>query len=121
MTPNSAHSRFNIAPSQPILAAAATQEGRGGRWFRWGLIPTWAKDAKIGYRTLNAQVETAQFAAWLDPALQASVPLQTLIDAAQAPVLTAYPVTRRMNNPRSDQPDAITPLTDPCPGPDTAR
>ncbi|MET0076392.1 MAG: SOS response-associated peptidase family protein [Candidatus Thiodiazotropha lotti] len=30
---------YNIAPSQPILAAVATEDGRVGRWFRWGLIP----------------------------------------------------------------------------------
>jgi putative SOS response-associated peptidase YedK len=26
--------------------------------LRWGLIPYWAKDAKIGYPTINAQGET---------------------------------------------------------------
>jgi putative SOS response-associated peptidase YedK len=41
--------RYNIAPSQPILAAVATEEGRVGRWFRWGLIPAWAKDAEQIY------------------------------------------------------------------------
>jgi putative SOS response-associated peptidase YedK len=27
--------------------------------LRWGLIPYWAKDAKIGYSTINAAGETA--------------------------------------------------------------
>lgn len=26
--------------------------------LRWGLIPSWAKDEKIGYRTINARAET---------------------------------------------------------------
>ncbi len=50
--------RYNIAPSQPILAAVAAKDGRVGRWFRWGLIPAWAKDVKIGYSTINARAET---------------------------------------------------------------
>jgi putative SOS response-associated peptidase YedK len=50
--------RFNIAPTQdaPVLL------GRDGRRvldvFRWGLIPAWAKDAKIGNRMINARAET---------------------------------------------------------------
>src|SRR4029077_18913837 len=30
--------------------------------LRWGLIPSWAKDEKIGYRTINARMETVQTA-----------------------------------------------------------
>ena len=50
--------RFNIAPTQevPII----TNEGaRRIEKMRWGLIPFWAKDAKIGSRTINARGETA--------------------------------------------------------------
>ncbi len=50
--------RYNIAPSQSILALVADAKGREGRLFRWGLIPFWAKDAKFGYRTINARSET---------------------------------------------------------------
>lgn len=50
--------RYNIAPSQSILAVVTDASERVGRWFRWGLIPAWAKDAKFGYRTINARVET---------------------------------------------------------------
>jgi len=28
------------------------------RELRWALIPSWAKDEKIGYRTINARAET---------------------------------------------------------------
>lgn len=52
--------RYNIAPTQ--LVAAITQENgnptRQLRWLRWGLIPSWAKDSKIGSRLINARAET---------------------------------------------------------------
>jgi len=50
--------RYNIAPSQPILAIRPSPAGREGVLMRWGLIPFWAKDAKIGYHTINARAET---------------------------------------------------------------
>lgn len=52
--------RYNVAPSQTIATVAipSKQEGRQFQWMRWGLIPSWAKDEKIGYRTINARVET---------------------------------------------------------------
>ena len=52
--------RFNVAPSQPIATVAQASEG-GHRVLalrRWGLIPAWAKDARIGSRMINARVET---------------------------------------------------------------
>jgi putative SOS response-associated peptidase YedK len=51
-------SRYNIAPSQPVAAVLSGSRGRELRMFRWGLIPFWAKDEKIGYRTINARAET---------------------------------------------------------------
>ena len=51
--------RYNIAPSQPVAAIRVGEQGREWVSLRWGLIPFWAKDKKIGYRTLNARAETA--------------------------------------------------------------
>jgi putative SOS response-associated peptidase YedK len=52
--------RYNIAPSQEIAAVRLGEDGgRHFAWLRWGLIPSWAKDIKIGYRTINARAETA--------------------------------------------------------------
>ncbi len=49
--------RYNIAPSQPV--AVVTDGGqRQVEFFRWGLIPSWAKDAAIGNRMINARSET---------------------------------------------------------------
>ncbi len=49
--------RFNIAPSQEVLAFPNIPNGKAG-WFRWGLIPSWANDQKIGYKMINARAET---------------------------------------------------------------
>ncbi len=49
--------RFNIAPSQPILAIP--NDGKNAAdFFVWGLIPSWAKDPTMGNRLINARGET---------------------------------------------------------------
>lgn len=53
-------SRYNIAPTQDVLVViddGATKQRRG-EMMRWGLVPFWAKDAKIGYSLINAKAET---------------------------------------------------------------
>jgi len=49
--------RFNIAPSQPILAIP-NDGANTADFFIWGLIPMWAKDPAIGNRLINARGET---------------------------------------------------------------
>ena len=51
-------SRFNIAPSQSVLAIRAGEGGRESALLTWGLIPSWAKDPKVGSRMINARSET---------------------------------------------------------------
>ncbi len=49
--------RFNIAPTQDL--PVITNEGRRRiERMRWGLVPFWAKDVKIGSRMINARGET---------------------------------------------------------------
>jgi putative SOS response-associated peptidase YedK len=52
--------RYNIAPSQQVLAARVDAEtgDRDGVMLKWGLIPVWAKDAKIGNSLANARADT---------------------------------------------------------------
>lgn len=51
--------RFNIAPGQKVLAIIHSgKEKRAGMMY-WGLVPSWAKDPKIGYKMINARSETA--------------------------------------------------------------
>ena len=50
---------YNVAPSQPALIARTDPNGRRElAAVRWGLIPFWAKDPKIGYKMINARAET---------------------------------------------------------------
>ncbi|MBE3071621.1 MAG: SOS response-associated peptidase [Acidobacteria bacterium] len=49
--------RFNIAPSQPVAVIANTGVNRV-ELYRWGLVPSWAKDPGIGDRLINARAET---------------------------------------------------------------
>jgi len=50
--------RYNIAPAQKI-AAVVQRERRQLVEMKWGLVPSWAKDSKIGNRLINARAETA--------------------------------------------------------------
>jgi putative SOS response-associated peptidase YedK len=69
---------YNVAPTKPVYTVvdragrsageeAASADGGGGstgaperelRVMRWGLVPFWAKDVKIGSRMINARAET---------------------------------------------------------------
>jgi putative SOS response-associated peptidase YedK len=52
--------RYNIAPTQEVpIVRRGRDGGREPCPARWGLIPSWAKDAKIGARMINARSETA--------------------------------------------------------------
>lgn len=52
--------RYNIAPTQMVAGVRPAEEGDGRELalFKWGLIPSWAKDAKIGSSLINARAET---------------------------------------------------------------
>jgi putative SOS response-associated peptidase YedK len=52
--------RYNIAPSQNVAAVCLKPDTsrRELVQLRWGLIPSWAKDPKIAYSTINAKAET---------------------------------------------------------------
>jgi len=49
--------RYNCAPTQN-LAVIAGNDRESLQFFRWGLIPSWAKDPAIGNRLINARGET---------------------------------------------------------------
>ncbi len=49
---------YNVAPTDPVYAVATHDGERLLGTFRWGLIPWWAKDRKIGARNINARAET---------------------------------------------------------------
>lgn len=49
--------RYNIAPTQNVMVVPNNTAGHVS-FFRWGLIPSWAKDPAIGNRMINARAET---------------------------------------------------------------
>ena len=190
--------RYNIAPTQDVAAVIETEDHRRRlEMFRWGLIPSWAKDESIGQRMINARSETvaekpsfraalkrrrcliaadgffewreeggrkqpylferkdgkpfgmaglwevwhrpedgevrsctilttdanatvrpyhdrmpvildpADFETWLDPELDRSEALTSLLKPAPEDLLEAHAVDRRMGNPRFDEPEAV--------------
>ena len=53
--------RFNGAPTQDFALCRLDESGmRSMSALRWGLVPFWAKDVKIGARMINARAETVQ-------------------------------------------------------------
>ncbi len=50
---------YNIAPSQGVLAVIRDEDANRAGLLRWGLVPSWAKDPKVGYRMINARAESA--------------------------------------------------------------
>jgi len=52
--------RYNIAPTQPIVTVRqdSKRPARTLSLMRWGLIPSWAKDASMAASMINARSET---------------------------------------------------------------
>lgn len=50
---------FNVAPTHmhPVITQ---EEPKIIHLYRWGLIPSWAKDMKIGAKMINARIETIE-------------------------------------------------------------
>jgi putative SOS response-associated peptidase YedK len=57
-TPNIAPS-WNVAPTDPlpIVRYHAKDHQRSLEVMRWGLVPFWAKDIKVGFANINAKAE----------------------------------------------------------------
>jgi putative SOS response-associated peptidase YedK len=73
--------RFNLAPRQLGLVIVEREDlQRAIVPYRWGLIPSWAKDARIGGRLINARAETVAST----PAFRASFQKRRCIVPADA-------------------------------------
>lgn len=48
---------YNSAPSQKLPVITNAEPGKLS-YFKWGLVPFWAKDPRIGYRMINTRAET---------------------------------------------------------------
>lgn len=49
---------YNIAPGQHVLAIIYDGRERRVGYLKWGLVPSWAKDKKVGNKMINARSET---------------------------------------------------------------
>jgi putative SOS response-associated peptidase YedK len=49
---------FNVAPSHSVLSVINDGVSNRLGYLRWGLIPPWAQDMKIGHKMINARAET---------------------------------------------------------------
>ncbi len=49
--------RWNAAPTSQLPVVVSNNGERTLTLMRWGLVPSWAKDTKIGYSTFNARAE----------------------------------------------------------------
>jgi putative SOS response-associated peptidase YedK len=49
---------YNVAPTDPVPIVTMGTGGRALRVARWGLVPPWARDARVGARMINARAET---------------------------------------------------------------
>ena len=58
--PRGLEPRYNIAPSQPVLAVINDEMTHQNKftYLNWGLVPRWAKDPAIGSKMFNARCET---------------------------------------------------------------
>lgn len=50
--------KYNVAPMQQVLAVVHDGERNRMGELRWGLVPSWADDEKIGAKMINARAET---------------------------------------------------------------
>jgi len=50
--------RFNVCPTEQVLAVCGPQESRAARDLRWGLVPPWARRLRAGPEPINARIES---------------------------------------------------------------
>ena len=62
--------RYNVAPTDPVPVVLDDGSGPHGEMVRWGLVPWWAKDIKVGARMINARAETLATSAAFKEAFQ---------------------------------------------------
>lgn len=58
-SPPALPANYNVAPTNDVYGVVADGAGhRELQIFHWGLVPSWAKDTKIGSKMINARAET---------------------------------------------------------------
>lgn len=49
---------YNVAPTRDVPVIRVREDDRHLDYLRWGLVPRWAKDLRIGSKMINARAET---------------------------------------------------------------
>jgi putative SOS response-associated peptidase YedK len=93
--------------------------------LRWGLIPYWAKDPKIAYKTINARVETVdtnELVAQVHTRMPVILAeehhakclgeiedgdLKELLKPYPADEMKMWPISQRVNSPKNDDPSLL--------------
>jgi putative SOS response-associated peptidase YedK len=52
--------RYNVAPTDPTAVVVERDERRVVTAYRWGLVPHWAQDPRVGGRMISAGAETIE-------------------------------------------------------------
>lgn len=68
---------YNAAPSQNLPLVASNKPAKIQR-FKWGLIPSWSKEEAIGFKMINARIET----------LKEKPSFKSLVDEKRCAVIT---------------------------------
>ena len=55
VVPGNLRANYNVAPGQFMPVVISEDGKQRAELMKWGLIPTWAKDPKIGYKLINAR------------------------------------------------------------------
>jgi putative SOS response-associated peptidase YedK len=110
-TPNFAAS-WNVAPTDPlpVVRFDATDHQRSLDVMRWGLIPYWAKDIKIGFSTFNARAEDEAWPQWLGEEPAGVPQLKSLLAPYPSDEMICWPVSARVGNVRNNDPSLIEPI-----------
>lgn len=95
--------RYNVAPTDEALVVVQREERRAITAYRWGLIPHWASEARIGSRMFNARAETLTASPAFSRAFQRRrclVPVESFYEwRREGAVRQPYRVTRADGKP----------------------
>jgi len=72
--------RWNAAPTSKLPVVVSRNGERILTLMRWGLVPSWANDTKIGYSTFNARAESVDSRAAFRTAWQAGRRCLVVVD-----------------------------------------
>ena len=89
---------FNVAPTNEVYVVRARDAVRQLSALRWGLVPFWAKDLKIGSRMINARAETVAE----KPAFRKAAAMACIHESDQATTV-AYQVSTQIQSRRAER------------------